>query len=43
MRMSVKCLNNNSDNPLTSRRTDGGKNWLLNIFLGLVRIVSTIC
>ena len=24
MRMSEKC-NNNSDNPLTSRRTDGGK------------------
>ena len=30
MRMSEKCRNdnNNSDNPLTSRRTDGGKkNW----------------
>ena len=26
MRMSEKCRNNNSDNPLTSRRTDGGKN-----------------
>ena len=28
MRMSEKCCNNNnnSDNPLTSRRTDGGKN-----------------
>ena len=27
MRMSEKCrnTNNNSDNPLTSRRTDGGK------------------
>ena len=27
MRMSEKCHNNNnnSDNPLTSRRTDGGK------------------
>ena len=24
--MSEKCRNNNSDNPLTSRRTDGGKN-----------------
>ena len=28
MRMSDKrCNNNNSDNPLTSRCTDGGKNW----------------
>ena len=28
MRMSEKCRNenNNSDNPYTSRRTDGGKN-----------------
>ena len=26
MRMSEKCRNNNSDNPLTSRRTNGGKN-----------------
>ena len=27
--MSEKyCTNNNSDNPLTSRRTDGGKNVL---------------
>ena len=26
MRMSEKCRNNNSDNPLTFRRTDGGKN-----------------
>ena len=26
MRMSEKCRNNNSDTPLTSRRTDGGKN-----------------
>ena len=26
MKMSEKCCNNNSDNPLTSRRTDGGKN-----------------
>ena len=26
MRMSEKCCNNNSDNPLTSRRTNGGKN-----------------
>ena len=26
MRMSEKCRNNNSENPLTSRRTDGGKN-----------------
>ena len=25
MRMSEKCRNNNSDNSLTSRRTDGGK------------------
>ena len=25
MIMSQKCYNNNSDNPLTSRRTDGGK------------------
>ena len=36
MRMSEKCRNNktkqnnnNSDNPLTSRRTDGGKNLVL--------------
>ena len=30
MRMSEKCRNNNnSDNPLTSRRTDGGKNFTL--------------
>ena len=27
MRMSEKCRNNNPDNPLTSRRTDGGKNY----------------
>ena len=28
MRMSEKCCNNNnSDNPLTSRHTDGGKNY----------------
>ena len=27
MRMSEKC-HNNSDNPLTSRRTDGGKKYL---------------
>ena len=26
MRMSEKCRNNNSDNPWTSRRTDGSKN-----------------
>ena len=26
MRMSEKCRNNNSDTPLTSRRTDGGRN-----------------
>ena len=26
MRMSEKRRNKNSDNPLTSRRTDGGKN-----------------
>ena len=25
MRMSEKCHNNNSDDPLTSRRTDGAK------------------
>ena len=34
MRMSEKCRNkhnNNSDNPLTSRRNDGGKN----IYVGL--------
>ena len=35
MRMSEKCRNNkhnnnNSDNPLTSRRSDGGKNALQN-------------
>ena len=31
MRMSEKCPNNsnNSDNPLTSCPTDGGKNWIL--------------
>ena len=29
MKMSEKCRNNNSDNPLTSRRTDGGKKtWI---------------
>ena len=28
MRMSDKCRNINSDNPLTSRRTDRGKNKL---------------
>ena len=29
MRRSEECRNNNnnSDNPLTSRRTNGGKNW----------------
>ena len=33
MRMSKKCLNNNSDNPLTSHRTDGGKNpWTVTKF-----------
>ena len=26
MRMSEKCYNNNSDNPLNPRRIDGGKN-----------------
>ena len=26
MRMTEKCHNNNSDNPLNSRRTYGGKN-----------------
>ena len=29
MRMSEKCRNNSSDNPLTSRRTDRGKNLAL--------------
>ena len=28
MRMPEKCRNNNSDNPLTSRRSDGGKKKL---------------
>ena len=37
MRMSEKCRNNkhnnkNSDNPLTSRRTYGGKNTFFTIF-----------
>ena len=37
MRMSEKYLNNNnSDNPLTSRRTDGGKN--IRMFLNMVKI-----
>ena len=27
--MSEKCRNNNSGNPLTSRRTDGGENHML--------------
>ena len=37
MRMSEKCRNNNnSNNPLTSRRTDGGNN------LGVDRIVKGI-
>ena len=32
MRMSEKCCNNNnSDNPLTSRRTDGGKKGTIKI------------
>ena len=31
MRMSEKCPNNNSDNLLTSRRTDGGENVPLNV------------
>ena len=26
MRMLEKCCNNNSDSPLTSRRTEGGNN-----------------
>ena len=39
MRMSEKCHNNNnSDNQLTSRRTDGGKNGLLCWFYIKVRI-----
>ena len=29
MRMSEKCRNNNSDNPLTSHRTDEGKNCVV--------------
>ena len=36
MRMSEKCHNNNnnnSDNPLTSRRTVGGKNDWQNVFI----------
>ena len=38
MKMSEKCRinnskhNNNSDNPLTSRRTDGGKNYFYSRF-----------
>ena len=37
MRMSEKCRdNNNSDNPLTSRRTDGGKN----VHLGFLKSQS---
>ena len=36
MRMSEKCRNNNNfDNPLTFRRTDGGKNRLLKIPMDL--------
>ena len=31
MRMSETCYSNNSDNPLTSRRTDGGKNGPIKI------------
>ena len=33
MRMLEKCRNNNSDNPLTSRRTDGGKNQLQQVIM----------
>ena len=33
MGMSEKCRNNNSDNPLASRRTDGGKNYRQNVAL----------
>ena len=36
MRMSEKCHNNNSDNPLTSRRTDGGKLGLPNFSVRIV-------
>ena len=32
MRMLVKCHNNSSDNPLTSRRTDGGNNYMKNCY-----------
>ena len=40
MRMSEECRNNsnsNSDNPLTSRRTDGGKKRVLMYVAVLVR------
>ena len=44
MRMSEKCrnnnYNNNSDNTLTSRRTDGGKNG--DSFFGFI-FNSTVC
>ena len=37
MLMSEKCRNNNnSDNPLTSRRTDGGKNGRQRMFLDIL-------
>ena len=45
MRMSEKCRNknNNSDNPLTSRRTDGGKNIpFLSGFDGLSKRSGTL-
>ena len=33
MRISEKCRNyNNSDNSLTSRRADGGKNYVIKLF-----------
>ena len=39
MRMSEKCRNN-SDNPLTSRRTDGGKNGNSQPHLHLLLLVQ---
>ena len=45
MRMSKKCCNNNnSDNPLTSCRTDGGKNETLAIYyLVASKRASSVC
>ena len=44
MKMSEKyCNNNNSDNPLTSRRTDGGKNMIFSSYFCINKQKMKMC